>query len=106
MKRAALYGETEIEFIPPDDEYVTKQISILLFKDGFTLDGTILSWKPLPESQIVPLLTTRELIQAGYDPSDGDLFKRILDGLKTAIIKGQVSNDVIQGQIVWVNEHF
>ena len=109
MKQAALYGESELSVTVPlhPDEYVQLAVLKKLAKDGLHVNarGTI-SWKPLAEEEQVPILTARELVQAGYNPGDGDLFKRILQALQKAIVRGEVRNDLIQAQIIWVNEHF
>jgi hypothetical protein len=109
MKQAALYGETHIMCPLPlhPDEYVELQVLKLLAKDGLCINAQgAISWKPTIEEEQIPLLTARELVQAGYNPGDGDLFKRILQGLQTAIARGEVRNDLLQAQIIWVNENF
>lgn len=109
MRQAALYGESDLEVGTincDDDESIMDHLNILLAKEGLYIDNGRISWKPSPSEEVIPKLTGRELIQAGYNPADGDLFARILRGLKEAIIRGEVKNDIIQGQIVWVNKHF
>ena len=108
MKQAALYGRTECPAPPIDtlDSYVKDAVIRLLARDGLTINRGVISWKPRPQEEQIPLLTARELVQAGYNPGDGDLFNQILQKLREAIARGEVSNDIIQGQIIWVNEHF
>ena len=108
MKQAANYGETELEAPPPhENEYVQTALERMLCRDGLFINTNgIISWKPLPAEEQIPVLTARDLIQAGYDPSDGDLFRRILFKLKEAIVRGEVPHDVLQAQIVWVSANF
>jgi glycine/D-amino acid oxidase-like deaminating enzyme len=108
-KQAALYGECELSVTVPlhHDEYVEMAVLKRLAKDGLHVNARgAISWKPSAEEEQVPLLTARELVQAGYNPGDGDLFKRILQSLQKAIARGEVRNDLLQAQIIWVNEHF
>lgn len=108
MRQAALYGETEIQAPPTHpDEYVQLAFLKMLHKAGLAINAHgYISWKPTPAEEEIPILTARELVQAGYDPSDGDLFKRILHALQQAIARGEVRNDLLQAQVIWVNENF
>ena len=54
----------------------------------------------------VPKLTGRELIQMGYNPAENDLFRRIMWDLSDAISRGEVQEDVLDSQILWVKEHW
>jgi hypothetical protein len=63
-------------------------------------------WKPTPSESKVPRLTSRDLIQAGYNPAQGALFKEILEGLRGAILRNEVSNDTLQANLIWVKERF
>lgn len=108
MKRAAHCGQTEIQApTPHPDDYVQGFFLQMLQKDGLHVspNGTV-SWQPSASEEQVPILTARELVQAGYNPADGDLFKRILHALNQAIARGEVRNDLIQAQLIWVREHF
>jgi hypothetical protein len=64
------------------------------------------SWKDLSvEKHKYPLINARDLVQAGYDPSQGDLFKRILVKLKFAILDGK-AGDTKQSQMSWIKKNF
>jgi len=109
MKRVALYGEHEIQFSPPltNDENVLKSLKLMFLKDGLSpTEDWCVSWKPLPNEMIIPLLSARDLVSMGYDPSEGDLFRRILNALRKAIAAEEVGNELIQAQIVWVKRNF
>lgn len=103
MKRAAHCGRHEIA-APVDCSDAFLQ---MLHKDGLQVSasGTV-SWRPSASEEEVPVLTARELVQAGYNPADGDLFKRILHALNQAIARGEVRNDLVQAQLLWVRQHF
>lgn len=97
------------KFIHPDLHETVRTRALNLFKEqSFAIkdvDGLwYISWRP-SESK-VPRLTSRDLIQAGYNPAHGTLFKDILQGLRTAILKEEVSNDTLQANLIWVKENF
>ena len=66
----------------------------------------LISWKTQKQNQQQQInITTRDLIQAGYDPSEGDLFKRILVKLQFAILEGKVGISK-QSQLSWIKRNF
>lgn len=105
-RRQALFGKMEIELSPflPQDLQVLSKVMDLLNQQGLKIrNDNRLSWG---RTMVTPRLTARHLVEMGYNPAEGDLFKRILDSVRTAIVKGLISNEVIDGQIQWVKEHF
>ena len=61
--------------------------------------GESLDWNM--KNPPIPLLTSRELLELGYEPQD---FNYILEKLRDAIISGNASNESVQQNIMWVNE--
>jgi hypothetical protein len=122
MKTLARWGYSEITinlsemklftYIHPDlHEQVRERLLKILNERSFFVKicnptDWIIYWKPLPTESKVPRLTSRDLIQAGYNPAQGSLFSDILQGLRTAILKGEVSNDTLQANLLWVKEKF
>ena len=107
MRHAALLGEMQMT-VSPVTGFPQTELEKLLRADGlewkwFT-NGLIIYWKPFDPQ--MPRITARELIQMGYNPSEGDLFKRILDELRRAIAEGRVTNQTADGQIKWVRQMF
>ncbi len=103
MKRAAHCGRHEIQ---APSEYSDAFLK-MLHKDGLYIsESNTVSWRPSASEEEMPVLTARELVQAGYNPADGDLFKRILHALNEAIARDEVRNDLVQAQLIWVREHF
>jgi hypothetical protein len=64
----------------------------------------LISWKTQQQHCNV-VVTTRDLVQAGYDPAQGDLFKRILIKLQFAILDGKVG-ETKQSQLSWIKREF
>jgi hypothetical protein len=64
----------------------------------------LISWKTQQQEKYT-ILTARDLVQAGYDPSQGDLFKRILVKLQFAILDGKVG-ETKQSQLSWIKRNF
>lgn len=107
MRRAALSGEFEISWPKPVGQpNLVKRLERLMERDELHFYASwIISWKRA-EAGVLPRLTSRELVQMGYNPGDGDLFKRILDQLRQAIADGRVSSQTLDGQIKWVKQAF
>ena len=119
MKTLARWGYSEMKlnflemklfnYIHPDlHEQVRDRLVKVFHERSFTVNTKdwIVYWKPLPNESKVPRLTSRDFIQAGYNPAQGSLFNDILQGLRTAILKGEVSNDTLQANLLWVKEKF
>lgn len=110
FRQEALCGVSDFTFsldqIPQD---VRDLIEARLISEGMTplIAGEVwtISCKPLPH-EMLPLLTARELVQMGYNPAEGNLFERILEGLRKAIKEGQIRGDYKDGQIAWVKEKY
>lgn len=104
-KQQALFGNMEVtvDFVSKNDQVLRHVIKLLKDQNLHIGEGNVISWS---KSRIVPRLTSRHLVEMGYNPANGDLFRQILDSVRMAIAKGMVSNELIDGQIQWVKEHF
>lgn len=65
-----------------------------------------LEWKRKAADARVPRITARDLIGMGYNPSNGDLFARILTKLRQAIEANEVSGESELAQREWVRKTF
>lgn len=132
MERFACYGQTQVVFDMKPQEITFKEKGIVIDKNlpyllqlfnrekvlgilkerlsHLTLVITdeerfwLISWKT-QKLNINIRVMARDLIQAGYKPSEGDLFKRILVKLQFAILEGKVG-DSKQSQLSWIKRHF
>lgn len=66
----------------------------------------LFEWKKPQQELTMPRITTRDLISMGYDPAQGDLFKRILNRLRRAIEVNEVSGESELAQRQWIRKHF
>lgn len=121
MNILALWGYSDFTFEPNElklfkyihtdlHETIKERLCKLFTEKAFIVkigskEWTIF-WKPTPNESKVPRLTSRDLIQAGYNPAQGTLFKDILEGLRGAILRDEVSNDTLQANLLWVKEKF
>lgn len=113
-EKAAGYGLYEVdvhlnqfkttEFIDKDCKKKVLSIVSVLLKDLKITNDWKISW--IECNNTIPTITARELVDMGYNPAEGDLFARILNGIKVAMIHGSVTNSTIQSQKVWVKNNF
>lgn len=69
-------------------------------------DLWIIKWDEVKTAnEIVVLITTRDLIQLGYNPANGSLFRDILDQLKLGLIKKEIK-ETKQHQLLWIKKNF
>ena len=61
-----------------------------------------MSWILTPEEQKIPIITARELLEAGYKVDD---LGKILKILKTAKARGEVA-DTLQAELIWIKQKF
>lgn len=69
-------------------------------------DAWTFSWRVNHTEMVITRVTARDLVQMGYKASDGDLFRRIMNRLRGAVMTGEVSADYLEPQKSWVKKHF
>ena len=111
-KTAANYGRREIiidltelptfRWITDDKvyQYLDEELGNLLKSKNMPMYH--MSWILTAEEQKIPIITARELLEAGYKVDD---LGKILKILKTAKARGEVA-DTLQAELIWIKQKF
>jgi hypothetical protein len=123
LKNIAVYGykETRMNIIAtlrpmkniPNTSGVLRYIREMLVqvgnfqeKDDFLLEENGDLWISWKEPKRIPVLTARDLVQAGYDPGKQERFRVMLEAVRTALIRGELENDLVSTQVAWIRKRF